>query len=169
MTQSQEHNLVSPEAMTAGYEPQRISIRGLLLFIVIFAVSMVVLQALLWWLMRGIEGHDQKMDEPRSALKVDQQPPAPNLQPSLGHETFEYQDLEQQRHEEDQVFSRMGWRVDMTTHRVQIPPAIVNKVAEQTRARAAGPFVPPTTTGKNSNTILPAPATRPIDEGSTRP
>lgn len=173
MAHSPEHNPVSPEALRLGYEPQRISIKGLLIFIVLAALFMVVLEALLAWMMHGIERHDDRADLPRSVLTVDQQPPAPNLQPSIGHDALDYQDLEQDRQEEDRIFSRLGWEVNPVTHQVTIPGKIVQEVAEKQAERAKAAYVPPTTTGKDSNSTVPGAVppfdTRPGSSGGQRP
>ena len=173
MEQSPEQTPVSPEAMRLGYEPQRISIRGLLLFIVLFAASIVALEALMAWMMHYIEAREDRMDVPRSIFAADQQPPPPNLQPSIGHDSMDYQDLEHSRQAEDQIFAKLGWKVDPATHRVSIPAEIFRKVAGEEQARATGPRVPPTTTGKDSNSTVPGSVprydTQPGINGGQRP
>jgi hypothetical protein len=173
MAKNPEQTPVSPEAMQLGYEPQRISIRALVLFIVLFAAGMVTLQAMLAWMMHHIEAREDRMDVPRSILTVDQQPPPPNLQPSIGHDSMDYQDLERYRQAEDQMFAKLGWEVDLATHRVSIPAEIVRKVAEEEQARAAASYVPPTTTGKDSNSTgpgsIPRYDTQPGISGGQRP
>jgi hypothetical protein len=157
MTDSPQHNPASPEAVQLGYEPETLRARGLLLFLVLFLASMVLLQALLWWVMKEIQKHGVEPDAARSAVTLNQQPPAPNLQPSVGHDTLDYQDLQALKGEEDAMFAKLGWQVNPATHEIGIPTDIIKAVADQERARASAPFVPPTTTGKDTNSTVPGP------------
>jgi hypothetical protein len=173
METTPKDNPVSPEAMHHGYEPQRISIRALLLCLVFFVAGMVALEALLKWMMHDVDARQDRADVPQSIFRADQQPPSPNLQPSVGHDALDYQDLEQVRRNEDQIFSRLGWEVDPATHRVTIPAGVVKEVAENEKARAAAAYVPPTTTGKQTNSetpgAIPQYHTRPGINGGQRP
>ncbi|HWE01283.1 MAG TPA: hypothetical protein VG326_02645 [Tepidisphaeraceae bacterium] len=156
MAHSPEHNPASPEALELGYQPEAISAKGLLIFLVLFIACAAILHALLWVLMKKLEARDMRFDSPRSiAQTAGREPPPPNLQPSVGHDVTDVQDMETLRQTEDAIFIKMGWRVDPATHEIGIPPQIAREVAEEARARASAPFVPPTTTGKNSNSIVP--------------
>jgi hypothetical protein len=146
---------VSSEALELGYQPETVPIRGLLVLVVCVAASAVILQLSLWWLMNRLEARNAAMEAPMSVLRDDQTPPEPGLQPSVGHDTQDYQDLAAVRRGEDEIFQKLGWIVRPGDKDAQIPPEIIRRVAEQQRARAAGAFVPPTTTGKNTNSILP--------------
>ena len=171
MAPSPQPDRVSPEAMELGYQPERAPVRGLLVFIVLVVVTVVILHVLIWWLMKGIEAHNAGTESPRSVLTQDQTPPAPQLQSSVGHDATDDQDLAALRRRENEMFTKLGWRVRPGAKDAEIPPEIIRRVAEEQRARAAAPFVPPTTTGRNSNSIVPAtvPAsdTRPNVEGGT--
>jgi len=146
---------VSPEAMQLGYQPEVAPVRGLLVFIILVVVTAVFLQVLVWWLMQKIEARNARMDTPLSVLSEDQTPPAPRLQPSVGHDSLDYQDLAALRRREDEMFARLGWTVHPGAKDADIPVDIIQQVADQQRARAAAPFVPATTTGRDSNSIIP--------------
>lgn len=154
MAQTTRDNPTSPEALELGYEPQRVPVRGILLFIMLFAIALAAIQALVWWIMRVYEKQNDYLDAPASAVRHEGPPPAPNLQPSLGHNSQPREDLESLRRQEDAIFDGLGWNVNAATHEVKIPPALVSRLAadEQSRARQQ---VPPTTTGKPTNSISP--------------
>ncbi len=170
MIPAQPHNPVSPEALAQGYMPEALRVRVLVILLIAFIVSAIALHALLWKLMLAFEARDRQADVPRSVLVVNQQPRPPNLQPSVGHDSLPYQDMESLREHEDEVFARLGWSVNMRTHEATIPPDIARRVAEEARTRVNAP---PTTTGKDHNTILPSGIpdynTRPGTEGGRRP
>jgi len=157
MGHSPQHDRsVSPEAMELGYQPEAAPVRGLLVFIVLVVVTAVIIHVLIWWLMKGIEAHNARLDTPLSVLREDRTPPPPQLQPSVGHDALDYQDLATLRRREDEMFAKLGWTVRPGDKDAEIPPDIVQQVADQQRARAAAAFVPPTTTGRNTNSIIPA-------------
>ena len=171
MTPSPQHDRVSPEALELGYQPERAPVRGLLVFIVLVVATAVILHVLIWWLMKGIEARNAGTESPRSVLPQDQTPPEPQLQSSVGHDATDYQDLAALQRRENDMFTKLGWRVRPGAEDAEIPPDIIQRVAEQQRTRAAAPFAPPTTTGRNSNSIvpttLPAGSARPNVEGGT--
>ena len=113
----------------------------------------------------------RRRNTPRSVLREDQTPPAPQLQPSVGHDATVDEDLTALRRRENEVFAKLGWVVHPGVSDAEIPPEIVRRVAEEQHARATAAFVPPTTTGRNSNSIVPAtnPAgdIRPTEQGGT--
>ena len=146
---------VSEEAVRLGYEPHRLSVRGLVIFFVLFVFSAAVIHGLVWLLMEHFVNRDRGVDQPRSAFAAPENPAGPRLQPSVGHDTLDYQDLDALRTHEDQVFQKLGWQVNVHTHEVAIPIQIVERVAREERTRAAAPAVPPTTTGRNTNSIVP--------------
>ena len=156
MGHSPQHDrTVSPEAMELGYQPEAAPVRGLLIFIILAVVTAAVLHVLIWWLMKGYEAHDARTEPPLSVLREDQAPPPPRLQPSVAHDTLDYQDLAALRRRENEMFTKLGWAVRPGAKDAEIPPEIVQQVADEQRARAAAPFVPPTTTGRDSNSIIP--------------
>jgi hypothetical protein len=142
--------------MELGYQSEAAPVRGLLIFIILVVVTAVALHLLIWWLMKGYEAHDARAEPPLSVLREDQTPPPPRLQPSVGHDTMDYQDLAAVRHRENEMFTKLGWAVPPGAKDAEIPPDIVQQVANEQRTRAAAAFVPPTTTGRNTNSIIPA-------------
>ena len=167
MGHSPQHDRTAPEAMELGYQPDAAPVRGLLVFLVLVVTSAVILHLLLWWLMKGLEAHNATMETPRSVLREDPAPPAPQLQPSVGHDTMDYQDLAVLRRRENEMFAKLGWTVRPGAKDAEIPAGIVQQVASEQRTRAAAAFVPPTTTGRNSNSILPATVPSDIQPGVT--
>ena len=159
--------------MELGYQPEIAPVRGLLVFIVLVVATAVSLNVLIWWLMKGIDARNAANETPRSVLREDQTPPAPQLQPSVGHDAMDYDDLAALHRRENEVFMKLGWAIRPGAKDAEIPPEIVQRVANEQRARAAAVFVPPTTTGRNSNSILPTtiPArdTNPAVERETPP
>ncbi|HZL33797.1 MAG TPA: hypothetical protein VFC78_00720 [Tepidisphaeraceae bacterium] len=147
---------LSSESLRMGYEPEipRL-LRGLTIFLILFIVGMAGIFAIAWAVMNNMVFQDRPVDHPRSAVAISQQPPAPNLQPSLGHDDLDYQDLDKMHRNEDRMFQKLGWQVDPLTHEVQIPPQIAQQVALEALARAKAPPAPATTTGKNTNSIVP--------------
>jgi hypothetical protein len=172
MEPSPSHNPVSPEALELGYQPEAVPVRGLFRFLVIFVASTLILVVLIWWMMTKLESHIAALETPQSVFREGQLPPAPQLQPSVGHDAVDSEDLAAMRRRESEMFAKLGWMVRPGASNPEIPPEIIRRVAEEQRARAAAAFVPPTTTGRNSNSIIPTtiPArdTRPTLEGGPR-
>ena len=158
MEQNPAHSPALPEAeaMQLGYQPEAVRVRGLVIFVIIFVITAAVLHVGIWLLQMALESRNRAVDVPRSAVEADVTPAEHPLQPSVGHDALPYQDMEALRRQEDGMFQKLGWRVDPATHEADVPDAIIQRVAAEAKARAAG-SVPATTTGRNTNTILPGP------------
>lgn len=150
-------NLISPEAMELGYQPENLRFRDFAFIVAGIAILLVVLHIFLWYVMKDYDARDARADLPRSIVPIQSwaRPPGPDLQPSVGHDTLPYQDLEAMREHEDAIFAKLGWNVDAQTHAARMPSDIIDRVMQDERARASAPAVPPTTTGKNTNSIVP--------------
>src|SRR5436309_500054 len=96
----------SPEALAQGYEPARVSIRGLFIFLICFAISIVLIWVAVWYFEKLLLANERQADQPRSAIADQQPPPPPRIQPSMSHDQLPYQDLEDMRSNEDSVFAK---------------------------------------------------------------
>jgi len=158
MTPSPQHDGATTEAMKLGYQPEAVPVRGLAIFVALVAVSGVVLHVSLWWFMKTMEAHIETVDVPGSVAPDTAMTSKYPLQPSVGHDTQDDQDLANLRRQENELFAKLGWTVRPGARDADIPPDIVRKVMEQQRARMAAPHVPATTTGNPTNSILPTTA-----------
>ena len=122
-----KHSPASAEALELGYEPQALRVRGLVVFLILFALAGVVMHLFLWKVMKIMERGASRDDVPRSIVKSSQRPPEPNLQPSVGHDRLPYQDMEELRRREDALLQKFGWKVDTEIHQAEIPPEIVGQ------------------------------------------
>ena len=168
MEQNPAHSQALPEAeaLQLGYQPEAIRVRGLVIFVICFVITAAVLHVGIWFLQMALDSRNRGVDMPRSAVQADVTPPDHPLQPSVGHDTLPFQDMEALRRQEDGMFQKLGWQVDRATHEADVPDAIIQRVAAEAKARAAG-NVPATTTGKNNNSIVPGPVP-PYDTNPSR-
>ena len=127
----------SPDAIGQGYEPARLSARGLLLFVIGFFVTMAVIFWALHPVMRHFTREAHALDPQRSVVEQpDGLPPgAPALQPSVDHDTLPREDLRALHAEEDEVFARLGWLDDKG--RVKVPDSVIERVAKRATTQAA--------------------------------
>jgi hypothetical protein len=120
--------------------------------------------------MKKLAGQNRDADLPRSAVIDPVQQMSPAIQPSIGHDSLPYQDMDAMRRDEDSVFAKLGWTVDSRTHEAGIPDSILQKVREREIHAQASPATAPTASPRGYNTILPgAPATQNIHEPSGSP
>lgn len=138
----------SDDALRRGYEADTVSMRALAWFGGIFVAFALVSQVLLWFLLIAYIHRDREADRSLSAITAAPQLPPVPIQPRPGHDRLPAQDMQALLTQEDDLFARMGWNVDRTTHRVAIPDAVVRAVADR----------PPST----------QPATRPMAVGGVR-
>jgi hypothetical protein len=148
----------SPEALAQGYEPAEIRVRGLFIFLICFAISIVLIWVIVWYVEKAFLANERQADQPRSAIADQQPPPPPRIQPSMPHDQLPYQDLEDMRSNEDSVFAKLGWQVDSKTHAVIMPDSILQRVEQSEAARKSASTLP-TATPRGANTILPGPPT----------
>jgi hypothetical protein len=127
----------SREAADQGYEPARMSARAMVWFVGSFVVSMVLIFWALHPVMRHFTHEARELDGSRSAVgEREAAPPgAPELQPSLDHDTLPREDLAAMRAQEDEVFAHMGWRDDKG--RVTVPESVVARVAKRAATQAS--------------------------------
>ena len=153
----------STESVEAGYETSGVSIKGLLWFVIGLIVTAVVVHVGMWFLLSAADhatrAHldrptsvlmDKKFNddyEKRTGIKVDvaQLPPSPppRIQPSPGDERIPSADLQLMYEQEDDLFRRMGWDIDESTHaQTQIPPDVVKAVIQDEMNRRPRPQRP---------------------------
>jgi hypothetical protein len=129
-----------PHASTSrGHESSTVSLRGVIIFVVVFVITAAVLNWLIWILYRAMIAHEERGDEPTSALVSDRPtPPEPQLQP-FGAHGLPQQDMAALRAMENVEFAKRGW-TDAQTGTVRVPDAILERVV-----RAAATTRPTTT------------------------
>jgi hypothetical protein len=102
----------SAEAIALGHEPTAISLAAIMWFLVIFVVSVAVIGVLVWWLMLGFEGFEQRQDIVQSPLATTSPaPPQPWLQPSKaqGETPLQpWQEMEALRSREQKILDSYG-------------------------------------------------------------
>ncbi len=134
----------SPQALQQGYERSEVSVRGLMIFLVIFLVSAVVIHAGVWILAEYYLAQPRAADVVTSAATPPERFPPPNLQPIEKHNELPWQDLADLRREKGLIFDELGWTTDPTTRQPRIPDDIVNKLATQRSMSSALPPSPGT-------------------------
>jgi hypothetical protein len=101
-------------------------------------VLAVIIQILMWWLLRGMETADQRHDPeltPIEAQVKEAPPPAPRLQVAPGFSRHnpdplsgsDREEMEALRHEEDSVLSEPAW-IDRAQGRLRVPIDVAMQV-----------------------------------------
>ncbi|HEY8668704.1 MAG TPA: hypothetical protein VIL86_18800 [Tepidisphaeraceae bacterium] len=137
---------VSPEAIARRHEPTDVRIRPFIIFVSFFLLSAVVIHLLLWW-MTGTYVSNEKLRDPERSPVAETlpAPPAPNLQPSIMHNTSPYQDLAEMRQRDENRLRSYGW-IDATAGVAHIPiDRAMDLVIE--RGLPAAPATQPATGG----------------------
>jgi hypothetical protein len=123
---------------SAAHEPDALSVRGILWFVIIFVLANLIVLLIVWWMYVGFVGDVVKQDEVTSALAGETRlPPEPRLQPSLGHEELPQQDLTALMKRENVEFARRGW-LDEKTGKFEIPADVVTKVEQMSSPSGGG-------------------------------
>jgi hypothetical protein len=136
MSQTDEQS-PSPQVLEQGYEPSDVSVRGLMIFLVIFVVGAVVIQFGLWELVKYYVSLPRSADVVTSAAPAPRRFPAPNLQPIETHNQLPWQDLADLRREKGLIFDELGWTTDASTGQPVIPDQIVNALAKDRSEKSA--------------------------------
>lgn len=154
------------ETLTSGHEPDRISKRGMVIFVICFIAFAAVTYVALWFLLKNGNGRARDADRARSIVSdAHYSANAPPLQPEQEHDRKPQEDLALMYQREDRVFVDMGWSVDPTTHEARLPDGLIQRVASATHARRAASTRPATSPSSDAKVITPVPA---VDEGATR-
>ena len=112
-----------------GYQPETISLRAVWWFVIVFVVFAVLSHVLLWIIYSVFSRSAAQVNLARSAIVEPVMAPEPRLQPSRGHESVPWQDLEQLNRANLAEFERRGW-LDKQTGRIVIPDSIVQQVRQ---------------------------------------
>jgi hypothetical protein len=136
MTQTEEQP-PTQETIRRGYELPDVSVKGLLIFFVIFVVMGAAAHICAWFLTIHFLEQPRSVDVVISAAPPQQRFPEPNLQPSETHNQLDWQDMDDLRRQKNQIFQQLGWNIDPETGAARIPDDIVNQLAAQRAAKGA--------------------------------
>jgi hypothetical protein len=112
----------SRAVLEAGYEPDEVGVRGILMTAVWLVIVAIVVHLLLWVMMRAFESKEHRADPDRSPVVQSRQgPPEPRLQPLIElHDTTPAQDWELMKAQNQQTLGSYGW-VDRDKGVARIP------------------------------------------------
>jgi hypothetical protein len=120
----------SASGESAAHEPDALSVRGILWFVIIFVLANALVLLIVWWMYVGFVDRSVEKDVVNSALAGEQRfPPEPRLQPSLGHQDLPQQDLAALHAREQEEFLRRGW-IDKSSGKFEIPATVVAQVSQ---------------------------------------
>lgn len=112
MTEATEQTPIAPETLRRGHEPTAVSLRGFVVFLAVFAVSMAIVLVAIFWIMRGLSSLErgaapiaQRENDGSSSIAV------PVLQPSpaQGDKPREpYQDMQAFHKHEESILNSYG-------------------------------------------------------------
>jgi hypothetical protein len=115
------------------HQHSTISLRGLIRFLVAMVVTAVVIHVVIWLVFVGLRARSERADVPVSGTRAGYlPPPAPQLQPSVGHDELPVTDVGQMNTRDRAEFERRGW-VDRQTGEVRIPDAVARQVIAMTQ------------------------------------
>jgi hypothetical protein len=100
------------EAIQRGYEPHDINLRGIWIFGVVLVVTIIVALILVAGIMKGMLVYERAVDPMSSPVTIDKAPPLIPLQPSVEHDQFDSQDMEQMRSHVQMILSGSGQHGD---------------------------------------------------------
>lgn len=111
------------------YESWELQPKWFVIGLALFAIGMGFLGFVLMRFWRFVEHRADDQSEPRSIVAGKMQPnDGPPLQPQVGHEMTDAQDLVEMRQREGQVFDKLGWAWNESKQRREIPSAVVEAV-----------------------------------------
>jgi hypothetical protein len=115
----------APELPAKRYEPDRLSRRGAIVFLVVLIAGAVVIHVGVWWLYRDLIAAPRAVDAPRSVVSPEDVAGYRTLPP------LNEDGAAAQRTRENEVFEKLGWTIDPQTHRATIPQPVVEAVQRQ--------------------------------------
>jgi hypothetical protein len=116
---------LAPEAQPKRCEPDRLSRRAMYGFLGVLIVAAVVMHVGVWWLYRDLIETPRAVDARSSVVSADDVSGYRTL-PTLNEDG-----AAAQRAQENQVFEKLGWRIDSRTQRAAIPDAVIDAVAKR--------------------------------------
>jgi hypothetical protein len=125
-----------PGAIGAGHEPDPMSVRAMVWFVIGFIAFAIAAHWGIWLLLKHDVRQSRYIDRPRSIVHADPGPPsgAPALQPMPHHDVVPWQDAAEMHEAENRVFTQLGWTPDDHGH-ARIPDSIITAVAARSATR----------------------------------
>src|SRR5947207_15476026 len=102
------------ESLRLGYEPRDASLRAIIVFMVVMAVSAAAIHGLVWGLMKKLNHQNENADATPSPFAATEPrehpnpPPEPRLQPSVTHDHQPMKDMEDLRDKWHQALTTYG-------------------------------------------------------------
>lgn len=118
---------------------REIDVRGIVWTVIVLVAIALVVQLLMWWLLRGFNRFDEKRDvrlTPIEAASPQPPPPEPRLQVTPN------EDMRRMREEEDRLLGRAGW-MDRRQGIVRVPVDVAMEVIAARGVSAAQPASSP--------------------------
>ena len=81
------------EAMSRGYEPKDISLRGLFIFLGTLVATLVVVLLAIYAIMMALVEHDRSHDPRGTTVSIQRPEVYAPVQPSIGHATEDWEDM----------------------------------------------------------------------------
>jgi len=135
----QSGQLPSQESLQRGYEPSGVGNRGMLIFFAIFLLVAAILQFGIWGLLKLYMHTPRPIDTVTSIAPAQARFPPPNLQPTQEHNKLPHEDLMDLMKKKDEIFQRMGWRLDPQSGVPVIPDSIVDQLARERSGKESKP------------------------------
>jgi hypothetical protein len=88
---------VDPEAIAKGYEPKDLQLRAVFVFIAGLAATLFVVLSVIYGIMMAMAAYDRSTDPLASPVAVTLPPVYAPLQPSLKHDQFDRDDMQEMR------------------------------------------------------------------------
>jgi len=129
---------VGAESLKLGYEASGVSVRGLGIFLVIFILSAVFINVVVWFLTVSLLDRERNSATARSAVAPIDRMPEPPLQPMEDHDSVPWQDLLRLKTSEGEIFHRMGWETDAHGE-PRVPDRIVRELQRRPLQTISGP------------------------------
>jgi len=129
----------SSESLAAGYETSGVNVKALALLVVGMGLCGAGIHAGAWYVHNRFF-HAEQAREISYSVASPSAVPAPRIQPSEPNNTLPRQDLLNMYAAEDEVFRRMGWKVDPVNHaQVEIPANVMAPVIREATQRQNHP------------------------------
>ncbi len=119
------------EEVARGHEFRDVRIRSFVWFATCFVVAIAVIHLVVWFGMREMEDRATERDAARSGPSIWKARPLaaePRLQPSRGHESTDWSDLQALKAAQYNSLERAGFAVDRRTGASEIPQDALRRV-----------------------------------------
>ena len=123
----------------ARYQRHDLRARWLFVFLVVLVGFAIAAHWAVWELFDYLASRPREADAPQSVVSSPVVPGAgPMLQPTQRYDRLPAEDRALQLALEDGIFEKLGWRVDRSTHRAQMPDALIQQVLTQMQPDSGG-------------------------------